>query len=115
MRRMQQTSPLPIDTTYALSTCLPTESVIEAHGHESQARLECATVTGGTCEYTETAAWRKAGLDNCLCRRQTGPSLTRSPLPAKRLPGKKAVPSCTGHSIQLNSCSIYWLQQLVAC
>lgn len=41
----------------------------------------------------------KAGLDSWRCRLQTSPSLTSSPLPARLLFGKKAVPSCSAPSI----------------
>mmetsp|Transcript_77099 Transcript_77099/g.135975 ORF Transcript_77099/g.135975 Transcript_77099/m.135975 type:complete len:207 (-) Transcript_77099:193-813(-) len=48
--------------------------------------------------YSWMAERRKAGLDNRRCRRHSSPSLTRRPLPAKALPGKKAVPAFTNVS-----------------
>lgn len=47
-----------------------------------------------TWVYAFTADLRKAGLDSWRCLCHKGPSETRRPFPARRLPGKKAVPSC---------------------
>ncbi len=56
-----------------------------------------AKVNALTAAYVSTAALLKPGLVSCRCLCQTAPSLTSRPLPARLLPGKNAVPSCTMH------------------
>lgn len=58
------------------------------------------------------ADFLKAGLDSWRWRCQIGPSLTNSPLPAKLLPGKKAVPSCADEAYSMDSCYV-WLEAKV--
>ncbi len=55
--------------------------------------------TSLTLAYVLMAELRKAGLDSWRWRCQVAPSLTKSPLPARLLPGKKAVPSCVGNAM----------------
>lgn len=58
-----------------------------------------------TAAYVSTAALLKPGLVSCRCLCQTAPSLTSRPLPARLLPGKNAVPSCTMYITVQPTCS----------
>ena len=94
----------PQSSAWWKSTHCQSHVILPTSNHKTCSLLAKVNVAL-TAAYVSTAALLKPGLVSCRCLCQTAPSLTSRPLPARLLPGKNAVPSCTMHIILQPTCS----------